>query len=208
MRTRTWYSFLAPAGVAVYVLAVVLGAALYPGYTHLKDTISSLTNPTAPNLGLMNGLFALYNVCCLLFGVGWLADRGIASRLTRVSAAMVAVTGLLGLVMYFFPQDPMGDAISARGTVHIAIAGALSLLTMTLILLRGIAERRDLGLPSRALYSFISVTFVFVTGGFSAVGVAQGWPVGGLMERLTIGGFLQWLAVQGLAPARGAPVLA
>jgi len=202
MRTRTWYSLLAPAGVAIYVLAVILGAALYPGYSHLKDTISSLTNPTAPNLGLMNGLFALYNLCSLLFGIGWLVDRGNASRLSRVSAGMVAAAGLLGLVMYFFPQDPMSSAISARGTVHIAIAGAMSLLTMALILLRGIAERHELGLSRRALYSFVSVGFVFVTGGLSAIGVAQGWPVGGLMERLTIGGFLQWLAVQGLAPAR------
>jgi hypothetical protein len=200
MHTRPWYSLLAPAGVAVYVVAVILGAALYPGYSHLADTISSLTNPTAPNLGLMNALFAVYNLCCLLFGIGWAADRGAGTRLTRATAIMISAAGLLGLVMYFFPQDPMGGDISARGSVHIAIAGAMSLLTMVLIVLRGLGELREPGSRGRAVYSFVSVGVVFVTGGCAAVGVAEGWAVGGLLERLTIGAFLQWLAVQGIAP--------
>jgi hypothetical protein len=46
-----------------------------------------------------------------------------------------------------------------------------------------------------ALYSFISVTAVFLSGGLAAISVANQSSIGGLLERITIGGFLQWLFV-------------
>jgi len=200
MRTRSWYSVFAPVGVAVYVVTVIVGAALYPGYSHLKDTVSSLTNPTAPNLAVMNGLFTVYNLCGIVFGIAWAADRRTVSAAAKASAASVALAAFLGLVLYFFPQDRMGDAITARGTAHIAIAGTISLLTMAALLLRGLADRRQPEGRGRAVYSFVSLAAVFVTGGLAAMGVARGWAVGGLLERLTIGSYLQWLVVEGLLP--------
>jgi len=100
--------------------------------------------------------------------------------------------------MYFFPQDPMGSAITAKGTVHVVIAGALSLLSMASILTRAFAERAEPAWKRVSVYSFLSVAVVFVTGGLAAVGVARSWPVGGLLERLTIGAYLQWITVQAI----------
>jgi hypothetical membrane protein len=194
--TRPWFPYLGILAVLLYLAAVVVGAALYPGYSHLRDTISSLTNPTAPHLRLLNILFAVYNLAVLAFGIGW-AARSLSAT-ARASAILVAITGLLGLVLYFFPQDPMGSEITRVGVIHVAIAGLLSLLTMAAVLTRGIAERAAPGLKGRSIYSFISVAVVFVTGGLAAAGVAQGWAFAGLLERLTIGTFLQWLAVESI----------
>lgn len=197
MKVRPWFSYAGVAAVCTYCLAVILGAALYPGYSHLADTISSLTNPSAPNLGLMNGLFCLYNLACIAFGVGW--GLRAVSATARAAAILVALCGLLGLVMFFFPQDAPGTAVSAKGAVHIALAGAMSLLSMAGMLTRVLAERRVPALKGMSTYSFVSVAAVFLTGGLAAAGVAGTWPVAGLLERLTIGAYLQWLAVQALA---------
>ncbi len=45
------------------------------------------------------------------------------------------------------------------------------------------------------IYSFISAIVVFVSGGAAAYTGATLSPIVGLMERITIGGFLQWLFV-------------
>jgi len=197
VKTRPGFAYVGIAAVVIYCFTVVLGAALYPGYSHFRDTISSLTNPTAPNLPLLNTLFSIYNLAFLVFGVGW-AICSISAR-ARASAILVSLTGFLGLILCFFPQDPMGAVITVTGAAHIAVAGLASLLTMAAILTRGFAERAAPGLKGMAIYSFISVAVVFVTGGLAAAGVAQGWALGGLLERLTIGAFLQWLAVEAIA---------
>ncbi|MDD1674562.1 MAG: hypothetical protein LUQ13_02845, partial [Methanomicrobiales archaeon] len=43
--------------------------------------------------------------------------------------------------------------------------------------------------------SFISAGVVALSGGLTAVSLANNSPIGGLIERITIGGFLQWLFV-------------
>jgi hypothetical protein len=44
-------------------------------------------------------------------------------------------------------------------------------------------------------YSFISLGVVFLSGGLAAASIASNSPAGGLIERITIGGFLQWVFV-------------
>lgn len=194
MRPRPWFAYFGVAATLTYCVAVVLGAALYPGYSHLKDTINSLTSPSAPNLSLLNTLFALYNLSSLVFSVGW-ATRS-PSATARASAILVSVAGFLGLILYFFPQDAMGPPITTKGMIHIVIAGVLSLLIIAVILTRGIVERAEPPLKAMSAYSFVSVGVVLVTGALTAIAVGRSWPAAGLLERLTIGANLQWLTVQ------------
>ena len=51
------------------------------------------------------------------------------------------------------------------------------------------------GVTNIVLYTWISVAVVYLTGGPSGILAASGSPVTGLMERITIGAFLQWLCI-------------
>jgi len=187
VRTTSLFGLSAPL---IYAMTVLVGAALRPEYSHLRDPISSLMAIGSPNLLLINVLFAIYNLALLMFGLGWWASEKKSSA-TRLAALMIAAVGFLGLVLTLYPQDQIGSPVTAGGATHIAISGITALLTMLAMLLRGSAERA--GSRAMSVYSFASVAFVFVTGGLAAVGIAHGWPLAGLFERFTIGGFLQWI---------------
>ena len=191
MKRRTASAF-GVAAPLLYAGAVVLGGALWPQYSHLKDPISLLASDEAPHALMMNVLFAVYDVVLTLFGLAW----WFAERRGRrpLSAALLSVIGILGLFMFFFRQDAIGSDMTTVGLVHIVLAAAMSLLTMVVILLRGRAEMH--GRPGAALYSFASLAIVFITGGLAAIAIAQHWTYGGVFERLTIGTFLLWVLVE------------
>ena len=191
MKRRTASAF-GVAAPLLYAGAVVLGGALWPQYSHLKDPISLLASAEAPHALMMNVLFAVYDVVLTLFGLTW----WFAERKSRrpLSAVLLSVIGALGLLMFFFRQDAIGSDMTATGLVHIVLAAAMSLLTMAAILLRGRTELH--GRPGAALYSFASLAVVFVTGGLAAMGIARYWVYGGVFERLTIGTFLLWVLVE------------
>jgi hypothetical membrane protein len=190
-RTASAFGVTAPL---LYVGAVILGGALWPQYSHLKDPISLLASSGAPHALLMNVLFIVYDVVLTLFGLTW----WFAERRGRrpLSAALVSVIGILGLLMYFFRQDAAGSDMTATGLGHVILAASMSLLTMAAIVLRGRAELH--GRPGAALYSFASLGVVFVTGGLAAVSIARHWTYGGVFERVTIGTFLLWVLVEAL----------
>jgi hypothetical protein len=102
----------------------------------------------------------------------------------------------------------LGAAISSTGAMHIVLAGLSSLTTMLSMLLMAFwfskaPDRRGYG-----LYSLISVFVVFLSGGLAAATVASRSPIAGLVERITIGGFLQWLFVLGWTMFRSERMMA
>jgi hypothetical membrane protein len=193
MNTRTAAAFGLAAPV-LYGATVILGGALWPQYSHVADPISLLTSTEAPNTALMNALFVFYDVALLLFGLMWWRARPRTTHSANIAALAVAVVGLLGIVMYFFRQDAPGSPVTTQGVVHIALAAAMSILTMLAIFVCGRADW--ISRRSAALYSFVTVTLVFVSGGLAAASIAQHWPFGGLLERCTIGLFQVWVFVQ------------
>lgn len=184
----------------VYAVTVVLGGILRPGYSHISQFVSELIAAGAPNKSLLDPLFALYNLLTIAFGAGLVMTVRAASE-TRgkvsgtLGALVLVAEGIFGFVTVFFPQDPVGAPITSTGTMHIVLAGLSSLTTMLSMLLMGLWFRKQPGLQSYGLYSFISVVVVFVFGGLAAVTGANRNLILGIMERLTIGGFLQWLFV-------------
>ncbi len=200
MNARTHTSLLGMAAPVLYAASVVLGGALWPEYSHLRDPISLLASTGVPNALLMNVLFACYDVLLCLFGLAWWF--GERHRPGSLAAMLLAVIGFLGIAMFFFRQDAPGLNMTAAGLVHIVLAGAMSLLTMLAIFLRGRAEWRELGQRKAAVYSFVSLAVVFITGGPAAFSIARHWTFGGLLERLTIGAFLLWVFVEAWLSAR------
>lgn len=201
-RTAAVFGLIAPL---LYAGAVIVGGALWPQYSHLSDPISLLASADAPNALLMNIVFVVYDIVLLLFGVLWWLSRQRATGSSEPAAPALALIGLLGVAMYFFRQDAPGSAVSAGGVVHIVLAAMMSLLTMAAIFLRGRADWRIPRHRGAAMFSFICLAAVLVSGGLAAASIAQHWAFGGLFERATIGLFLLWVFVQAwrLAAHRG-----
>ncbi len=190
--------------VVCYAAAVVTGGALRPGYSHIRNFVSELIESGAPNKGLLNPLFALYNLLTGVFGVGLL--RFVQSKspsgsvnLGIIGAIVLIAEAVFGLVTVFFPQDVRGTPATTTGTIHIILAALSSLTTMGTMLLVGLWFRSIPGLTGYAWYSLISLVVVFVSGGLAAYTGATNSPYAGLMERITIGGFLQWMLILSIA---------
>jgi hypothetical membrane protein len=190
---RVLFSF-GIAAPLLYVAAVILGAALRPGYSHLSMAVSELIESGAPNKALLDVLFCGYNV--LLVGFAWavgMSVRGENVPLSVAGAVTLAAVGLLGLAMtLFFPMDPRGAPATVQGTLHLILAAALSLGTIVSIAFIGFGLRLRGGFW---IYSLVTAAVVLATGAFAATSAAQGSPVMGLAERLTICSFLQWVFV-------------
>ena len=189
----------------VYVGAVVIGGLLRPGYSHMAHAISELIAANAPNTALLVALFTLYDLLLAAFGVGLLlAVHACPATRSRRSGSWGALTlvviGVLGVLMnLFFPQDPGGPPVTATGTVHVVLAGVLSLGTMLAMVCSGLWFRQMPGLLVYWRYSLISLAILFVSGGLGAAAIATGSPFLGLVERVTIGAFIQWVFVIALA---------
>ena len=180
---------LAAAGglsaVAVYATATIIGAALHPGYSHVRDAISELTASQAVNRVPLAVLYVAYNL--LLIGFGWgLRKATKETRLTGAAFALMIVTSACGIAQVTaFPQDSTGTPATVAGTAHIGLAGVTAVLCVVVALLYGIAFRR-LHL-ARPLWvpAFAVAAFLLVAGPVAAGNV--GGPAMGLFERLPIG---------------------
>lgn len=126
-RTRSWRlasGVGALAAVASYVGTTIVGGAIVPGYSHVADSVSSLTSPGAPyRAGLALG-FAAYNLGVVVLGVALPRAHGVRSIPVSVAGALLVACGAAGVLMLEpFPQDAMGAPLTAAGTVHIVLAG-------------------------------------------------------------------------------------
>jgi hypothetical protein len=197
------------AGLAAgiwYTAVVLVGAMATPGYSHVGEHVSTLYQSGAPNGPWIAALFAVYNVLVLVFGVGVLrlASRPVAvrRRTGRWGGVALVLTAIAGLVDVVFRQDPIGSPATTAGTLHIAFAGAASLLTILAIAFAATWAFGRPGLRGFGWYSVATLVVIAVFGPLAAVATAGLWPTMGLLERVPIFGFVQWVAVSSVVLAR------
>lgn len=192
-KTYTIFGFLGPI---IYILAVIIGGAIRNDYSQLYNTVSELSMTNAPNLFLMDIMFGIYNISLLIFGIGAFLDTEVdTSKKYRAAMLMLVLTGISGILLLFFPQDPRGMPFTTVGTTHIAVAGISSLLTILAIFLTGFSFRKKVDMNNFTKYSFISGILVVVSGGISAYSVGNNLFFGGLLEKITILTFIVWVIV-------------
>jgi len=200
-KKRKLFLIAGAAASIIYVFAVVLGGLLRPGYSHVSQAISELLEVGAPNISVLAPLFALYNLLTATFALAllWVGSKVSTNKgLITIVSVVLLVEATAGFVTIFFAEDIPGTAVTPTGGVHIALAGLCSLCTMLAIFFMGIWFRRTRTLPGYGLYSFATLALVFISGGTTAFTTAEGIPLNGLAERITIGGYLQWMTVLAL----------
>ena len=188
----------------VYLAAVVLGGWLTPGYSHLAEPVSALLMADAPAVAWLDPLFTVYNALVVMFAFAlWRAfgDRGLAARL--IAPALLALTGLAGIFMGFYPMDPLGAPLTDAGRVHVWLAAIAALAAMLAMAFVAVPLRRDPAWRRFGGYALVSLIVMAAAGAFAALAAARASPVIGLWERVTIGAFLQWMLVLTVALIAG-----
>ena len=105
----------------LYLLMVIIGGALRPGFSHIAETVSELLIAGAPNRPLLVTLSVINSVLAILFPIG--LHRGInGGKGSKVGPAFLIIASALTiLTAAFFPQDPGGEPVTLAGTVHVVL---------------------------------------------------------------------------------------
>ena len=191
-------ALLVLAGIAaplLYVFTVILGGAIRPGYDHLAEAVSALTEARAPNKVWLDALFFGFNVLLVAFGIGVLATMRHHRLAIRISALAIIGVALLGLVMWSFPMDPVGAPVTGTGQGHLILAGLMSFGTIVAVFAFAAGAWRVPGWRAFSVFSFLALAEIVATGALTAIAAGGEWPTVGLWERMTIGGYLVWIFV-------------
>lgn len=186
-----WSGAAAPV---LYVMTVLVAGIVMPGYDQIADPISALTAAGRSQIKLIEAAFGFYNLLLMAFAAAGLAS---ADRNWHPVFITLMVTAATGLLMWPFRMDLPGAAVSACGLVHIALAAVASVSTLVAV---GLSIRQWQRLGNRAMTRFSTwcVLVIAVSGLATAIATGLGWPVVGLLERVTIGGFQLWLGITAL----------
>jgi hypothetical membrane protein len=193
MKHFYWFGIL--AGI-LYILAVIIGSALIPHYSHLNQYISEIEPLISHKyLFIITILFGLYNFFVMLFGIFQYLKFKDKSKVYKIQSIMVSIIGLLGLLMFLFPMSRVGEDITIIGYTHIMLVGGTIPLTILVTLLGYWTYREH---KMMHIYSLITSIIIFIFGGLTAFFAATSTTGIGLSERITIGSFILWLMITGI----------
>ena len=176
----------------LFVVIVVVGGMMRPGYSHVSQAISELTEAGAANKPLLDIGLYVSELMTIAFGAGFLWAVRAWGVSFRIAGALLVFIGVIGLLFAPFPMDPVGEPFTRTGTIHLIIAAVSSPSSMAVMIFAGFGWRGLSGGGNWCVYSFITFAIVFVTGLLGAIGIAQGWSTIGMWQRLSVGAFLLW----------------
>ena len=168
----------------LYTLLWILGGILVPGYSHIRDDVSSLYAIDAYRRWFFQPFFILCSTLLLVFFLG--LHRGVnQGNGSVVGPVLFIISSLLGVfVACFFPLDAGGEISTLRGKLHlilIAVSGIVLLPAMALMFFR---LRSVPAWKGFAVYSLVSapvtLILVIVTSYFT------GSKYMGLVERFMV----------------------
>jgi hypothetical protein len=182
-------------GIAVAVVQIagdVVAAAGYAGYSYVNQSVSELSAIGAPTRSFLVVVGILYDALVVAFAVGVWRAAG-RTRAMRITAVLLAVFALNGLVWSFFPMQQRGSGMAATDIAHI-VGAILQVLTMMLFIAFGS------GADGRwfRIFSILMIAAILIAGGAVATQasrIAQGLPTPwhGLIERVSFYGPSLWI---------------
>ena len=173
----------------LYLLMVIIGGALSPGYSHISETVSELLVSGAPNKPLLNTLLISEYILAILFAI--VLHRGInEGKGSKVGPAFLIIAAVLGIFTVIFPQDPGGPPVTFAGTVHVVLLIPLVILSLAAFLAFWRRLKNDNLWSGYDRYSLITFIIAIPLGIISAVSLESSYI--GLLERISAAVVLQW----------------
>jgi hypothetical protein len=183
-------------GPVLYTMVWVLRGFLQPGYSHIRDDVSSLMAVGAPNKSLFDRIHLADVVLMILFfaSLSWAMDVGGGLAIGPVCFHASHVLELL--VGLFFPLDEGGGIESPRAKMHVALVGLMAFLAM----LGMLAMRLQLGSVEgwRLFSQYSLVTFIVTLATGLVAARSAGTAIMGFTERLVVTSTMQYTFVLAL----------
>jgi hypothetical membrane protein len=95
----------------VYLLNLLVLAALWPGYSHISNYVSDLGRNENPYNGVFNGAIILYGTLQLLTGLGFYYSVNRITRRKIISIVVGLSFALIGVGAYFAGIFPLPDEL-------------------------------------------------------------------------------------------------
>ncbi len=186
------------AAPVVYVITVIVAAALRHDYSHIVNAISELLSNGAPNKAVLDVIFNIYNAMLLAFAIGGYLVVRNGPRACRIAMGILVGIQILSFSWGFFPMDPLGARATFAGTMHNILGGIVAFATILMPLLMGLGLRQVNGFQKYSSYSFVAFAIIFVSGLTGVILAGQDIHVFGFFERITIGSYEVWIFVTAL----------
>lgn len=186
----------AMASAILYTFMWILGGIIVPGYSHIRNDVSSLYAVDAHARWLFQSLAIACSVLLLAFyaGIHWSTTRGTGSVLGPAFYIAAALFGVL--VACFFPLDAGGETATWRGKGHlvfIALSGVLMIAGMVLMYFR---MRSVDGWRGFAIFQLVAAPILLA--GVLIMIPFTGSKYMGLVERFMVSGYQIFYFVSGL----------
>ena len=181
----------------VYVVNVVVGGLLTPGYSHVRNAVSELTQAGAPHAVVLGALYVVSGLLLAAFGVAVSLESRRTSRRVVTGGVLISLFAVLAVLLgTVFPQDPIGAPSTFPGTMHLVLVGVSVPLIVSAILLIGFGLDRTVPRWRHfRLYSVVAVLLMFAGGVLTPISIAGDVEMLGLAERITQVAYLTWFTL-------------
>ncbi|MGG5337488.1 hypothetical protein IGJ48_000152 [Enterococcus pernyi] len=188
MKVIDWLMPLGMVSVVAYFVHVFLGQYLWESYDPITTDISSLTAVGAPNANLLNMILLIYGIGFLLFVIGMVVKAFEKYHgMTRIGYLIFLVMASTTVVGYkLFPLTGDKADMNFQNTMHIVVTIIVVFTTISSLFLIGFGYLKQEKL--RTLGKICIATAILITffGALNPIGMAQGWNILGLTERMVI----------------------
>jgi hypothetical protein len=190
--------YYAGFGVGIfYLLGDIVGGIITPDYNYVKNAVSELIQSGAENRPFLSLFMFLHAVMMILFSIGILTQHSFnQSNLIFIGGILLLGVGIShAFSSSIFPMDPIGEGSTFQGTMHLILVVFTVVSIFVLMPLLGIGYYRFYGWKSFAIFTFLCLTVIVISGIASPVAIGKRIEIMGLTERITGYTFYIWLFV-------------
>lgn len=184
------------AAAIVYTLHVIIGGALWDGYSHVRQTISELTGNGAPNAEMLKIFTVIYGILALVFSVSVyvLFWKYNVHRWALIGAALLILMEFTSLVGYsLFPLEDGGAVLSAGNLMHLAVTAIVALSAIGAIFAISLGLLKTPYFRSIGMLSLFCAVIVTLSGIATPIVLGNELGISGAVERINIFALQIWL---------------
>ncbi len=198
LRIVTRYTILvAVLSPILYFAASFIGGAANQGYSHIKDSVSDLLIKGSPRLAVLDTMMIISFVFIALSCVAMLITHAPSLKgATKAGLILIGLSGIFSLCSsIIFRLDPHASGMTINSAMHVVFVALAALCTIVGGMLVGFTMFSVAGWGGFRIYTVITFTIMLIGAVISPIIIDNNVPVVGLVERISILAYNQWLIV-------------